>query len=64
MGWQFLDISMLRDIELFTSLSDHALTDIVALTTTQEYKPADRIFQEGDMGDAMYLILKLSLIHI
>ncbi|QDG50299.1 cyclic nucleotide-binding domain-containing protein [Persicimonas caeni] len=58
MGWQFLDISMLRDIELFTSLSDHALTDIVALTTTEEYKPADRIFQEGDKGDAMYLILK------
>ncbi len=58
MAWQFLDISMLRDIELFNSLSDHALTDIVALTSTEEYKPAERIFQEGDVGDAMYLILR------
>lgn len=58
MGWQFLDISMLRDLELFASLSDHALTDIVALTMTEEYKPADHIFDEGDIGDAMYLILR------
>jgi CRP-like cAMP-binding protein len=52
-----MDVSMLRDIELFASLSDHALTDVVALTTTHEFKPSERIFQEGEMGDAMYMIL-------
>ncbi len=58
MGWQFLDISMLRDVELFSSLSDHALTEIASRTATAEYKPAERIFEEGDVGDAMYLILR------
>ncbi len=58
MGWQFLDISMLRDVELFNRLSDHALTEIASRTSTQEYKPSERIFREGDIGDAMYLILR------
>lgn len=58
MSWQFLDISMLRDIELFSSLSDHALAEITALTSTCEFKPSERVFQEGDVGDAMYLILR------
>lgn len=57
MAWQFMDVSMLREIELFASLSDHALADVVALTTTQNFEPSDRIFQEGDVGDAMYMIL-------
>lgn len=58
MGWQFLDISMLRDIELFSALSDHALTEIAALTTIEEFGPSDHIFDEGDSGAAMYLILR------
>lgn len=58
MGWQLIDISMLRDIDLFASLSDRALTDIIALTTTEEFTPSQRIFEEGDPGDAMYLILQ------
>jgi CRP/FNR family transcriptional regulator, cyclic AMP receptor protein len=58
MGWQFLDIAMLRDIELFSSLSDHALTEIAALTTIEEFAPSEHIFEEGDSGSAMYLILR------
>jgi CRP-like cAMP-binding protein len=57
MAWQFMDVSMLRDIELFADLSTPALTEVVALTTTRDFKPSERIFQEGDDGDAMYMIL-------
>ena len=57
MGWKFLDISRLRDIELFEGLSDRALGDILGLTTMVEVAGAEHIFDEGDPGDAMYFIL-------
>lgn len=57
MGWKFLDISLLREINLFDSLSDRALTELIPLTSTMEVKPGHVIFNEGDTGDAMYMIL-------
>ena len=57
MGWKFLDISLLRDIELFKGLSDRALGEILPLTSTRTCKGGEYIFQEGEMGDGMYLIL-------
>ena len=57
MGWQFLDISMLREIDLFESLSDRALEKIIARTTTEEHPSGTHVFEEGDPGDGMYLIL-------
>lgn len=57
MGFHFLDISMLRDIDLFESLSDHALSEIISLCTVEEHPSGEHIFEEGDPGDGMYLIL-------
>ena len=57
MGFHFLDISMLRDIDLFDSLSDRALSELISLCSVQEYESGARIFEEGDPGDGMYLIL-------
>ena len=57
MGWKFLDISLLREIELFRSLSDRALSELIPLTNTMECKPGQVIFHEGAAGDAMYMIL-------
>ncbi len=58
MNWQFLDLSMLRDIELFSKLSDDALREVAALTTFEEHPPSARIFEEGDAGAAMYMIMR------
>lgn len=57
MGWKFLDISLLREIDLFQSLSDRALSEVIPLTSTVEFKPGQKLFNEGDEGDAMYMIL-------
>lgn len=57
MAWKFLDISLLREIDLFSSLSDRALGELIPLTSTIEVKPGHVIFNEGDVGDAMYMIL-------
>ena len=57
MGWNFLDISLLREIDLFDSLSDRALSELIPLTSTIEAKPGDVLFNEGDIGDGMYMIL-------
>lgn len=57
MGWKFLDISLLREIDLFNSLSDRALSELIPLTSTIDCKPGFVVFNEGDVGDAMYMIL-------
>jgi CRP-like cAMP-binding protein len=56
-GWKFLDISILREIDIFKTLSDNALMEIIPLTSTVEYKPGNHVFKEGDTGDALYLVL-------
>lgn len=57
MGWKFLDISLLREIDLFNSLSDRALSELIPLTSTIDCKPGHVVFNEGDVGDGMYMIL-------
>ena len=57
MAWKFLDISLLREIDLFNSLSDRALGELIPLTSTIDAKPGYVVFNEGDVGDAMYMIL-------
>ncbi len=57
MGWKFLDISILRKIDVFKTLSDSALLEIIPLTSTVEFKPGNSVFREGDKGDALYLVL-------
>jgi CRP-like cAMP-binding protein len=57
-GWKFLDISLLREIDLFKNLSEQALVEIIPLTSVVEYTPGQVIFQEGEMGDALFLILE------
>ena len=57
MGWKFLDISILREIDIFKTLSDDALMEIIPLTSTIEFKGGNHIFKEGDAGDALYLVL-------
>ncbi len=56
-SWKFLDISMLREIDLFSSLTDDALVELVPLTTAVEYAAGDNVFREGEVGDALYFIL-------
>jgi len=57
MSWNFLDISMLREVELFRGLSEEALIEIMPLTNIVEHNPGHVIFREGDMGDALFMIL-------
>jgi len=57
LSWTFLDISTLRDVDLFSGVSERALESLLAITTTIRPKPGDLIFREGDKGDALYIIL-------
>jgi len=56
-GWKFLDISVLREIDIFKGLSEEALVEIIPLTSIVEYKAGEIIFREKEMGDALFLIL-------
>ncbi|MBA2664026.1 MAG: cyclic nucleotide-binding domain-containing protein [Bradymonadaceae bacterium] len=57
MSWKFLEISLLRDIDLFHKLGDRALNEVLAITSIERPKMGDLIFEEGSVGDALYIIL-------
>lgn len=50
--------AFLRQIPLFSGLDDYALERLVAMSHEFELKPGDFLIREGEMGDAMYIILE------
>jgi CRP/FNR family transcriptional regulator, cyclic AMP receptor protein len=52
-----MDVSRLRDIYLFKTLSERVLGEVAALAYTEEYRRGERIFAEGSRGDKFYVIL-------
>lgn len=48
----------LRAIPLFSGLDDYAVERLVAMSEELELKPGDYLIREGEMGDAMYIILE------
>ena len=58
MAWTILDTARLRQIDLFTHLSEKGLEELAAITYTRDYRRGEKIFSDGDQGEAMYTILK------
>lgn len=56
--WTIVDTAKLRQIDLFSDLSERALEELAAITYTREYRRAQKIFADGSPGTAMYLIMK------
>lgn len=57
MGWKYIDTSILRKVDLFKDVSERGLQEIIVLMTTVDVKTGQPIFEEGDEGDALYLVL-------
>ena len=57
MSWKFLDMSVLRRVDAFQELDDSSLSEFMPLISIVEVAPGKMIFNEGDMGDALFLIL-------
>jgi len=51
-----MTLEALRSVPLFASLDDEAATDLRNLLTEQEVGSNTRLFNQGDVGNAMYLI--------
>ncbi|MGM0598489.1 MAG: methyl-accepting chemotaxis protein [Candidatus Rifleibacteriota bacterium] len=49
-------IQFLRQVSLFSSLSDKALLDLSAITIEQTVPAKTTVFKEGDKGDALYIV--------
>ena len=47
----------LRRVELFSSLKDRALERVASIAHEESYPTGTNIFQHGDVGDKVYLIL-------
>jgi len=50
-------ILLLRGMELFKDLPVGALAAIASLTSEEDFPAGQKIIQEGEMGDALYLIV-------
>jgi len=50
-------IEQLRRVELFQSLKDRALERVASIAHEETYPTHANIFQHGDVGDKVYLIL-------
>jgi CRP/FNR family cyclic AMP-dependent transcriptional regulator len=48
----------LRRVELFSSLKDRALERVASIAHEESYPTGANIFQHGDVGDKVYLILE------
>ena len=51
-----MTLEALRSVPLFASLDDDAARDLRSLLTERDVPQNTRLFRQGDMGDAMYLI--------
>jgi len=51
-----VQFEQLRKVPLFSALSDEATARLCGLLVSREFKPARRVFNAGEKGDAMYLI--------
>ncbi len=50
-------VLFLKGVDLFRTIPGEELSHIAQITEEQEYDPQQVIFNEGDAGDAMYLIV-------
>lgn len=53
--------SILKRIYLFKKLTDEELKHILNIATAKSFKKDEIIFNEGDKGDAFYVVLKGSI---
>ncbi|HEX4478176.1 MAG TPA: cyclic nucleotide-binding domain-containing protein [Polyangiaceae bacterium] len=51
-------VEQLRKVELFTGLKPEAIALIARVTTEESHALGTKIFQHGDAGDKLYLILE------
>ena len=51
-----MDITDLKKVPLFDTLTDDELNEVLGLSKKEEHKSGDKIFAEGDAGDRLYII--------
>lgn len=50
-------VLFLKGVDLFKGIAAEELSHLAQITDEVEYQPNQSIFEEGDAGDAMYLIV-------
>lgn len=50
--------TQIRNVQLFSSLADHAISQVSAISHEETHRKGDVLFEYGDPGDKLYLILE------
>ncbi|MBI4179496.1 cyclic nucleotide-binding domain-containing protein [bacterium] len=53
-----MDAERLKRVPIFSSIEDGILNDLAGIVEEKSYEAGGTVFQEGDAGDAMYVILE------
>ncbi|MFM8322788.1 MAG: cyclic nucleotide-binding domain-containing protein [Chloroflexota bacterium] len=51
-------VALLRTVSLFSEIPDEILAELAALLTPVEMTPKQVLFNKGDLGDSMYIIVR------
>lgn len=52
-----MDVEVLKKVGFFDTLTDNELKEILALAKQEDFREGDIIFNEGDGGDKLYVII-------
>lgn len=50
--------TQIRSVQLFSSLAEHAVSQVAAIAHEEAHRKGDTLFEYGDPGDKLYLILE------
>jgi CRP-like cAMP-binding protein len=50
-------VMILKTCEMFSQIPEDSLAEIAAITEEELKEPEENIFEKGEMGDAMYIIV-------
>ncbi|MDF1561395.1 MAG: cyclic nucleotide-binding domain-containing protein [Deltaproteobacteria bacterium] len=53
-----MDAEILKKVELFEGLTSQQIEQLAAISEDREVEPGTVLFEEGDVGDELYVILK------
>ncbi|MDP6358218.1 MAG: cyclic nucleotide-binding domain-containing protein, partial [Planctomycetota bacterium] len=54
-------IIILKSVEIFSETSDEVLADVASILEEEEYVAGQNIFEEGDLGTCLYIVVRGSV---
>lgn len=51
-------VAIMKSVEMFADTPDHVLASVARIIEELELRPGQSLFQEGDLGDCLYIVVE------